>query len=312
MSTSLIIRKASGEVVRFSEEKLRDSLERSGATESQMDGVVNEVHKELYDGITTQKIYRKAYDLLRKKSRSKAARYKLKKAIMELGPTGYPFELFVASILEEQGFETRVGMIVEGRCVTHEIDVLARKNGKLIMVECKFHNRPGVKCDVKIPLYIHSRFRDLVTKNRDEMKAQANGNAENAGPDSDDLNRTFFYGPPDDPVNEYQGWIVTNTRFTNDAISYGTCSGLVMLGWDHPAKGSLRERIGLSGLHPVTCLSTLQRKEKAYLLENGVVLCKRVPEHSHLLSELGLSEQRIKKIIRECEELVYELDVPED
>lgn len=284
MSRSTVrITKASGEEVPFSEEKLRSSLERSGATEAQVEKVVGEVHDLLYDGISTRKIYRKAYDILRKKSRPHAARYKLKKAIMELGPSGYPFERFVGSILDQQGFKTQVGVMVSGRCVQHEVDVMAEKNGKLVMAECKFHNRPGVKCDVKVPLYIHSRFRDITEA----------GN---------DVGDTHF--------SEYEGWIVTNTHFTDDAVKYGTCAGLVMLGWDYPAKSSLRHRIGLSGLHPVTCLSTLNSKNKAYLLENGVVLCRHVPDNKYLLRELGLPDGRITSVIEECNELIHELDVP--
>ena len=282
--STIQITKASGEEVPFSEKKLRASLERSGATESQIESVVDDVYNQLYEGIETGKIYRKAYQLLRKKSRSKAARYKLKKAIMELGPSGYPFEQFVAAILQQQGFRTEVGVVVPGRCVKHEVDVMADKNGKLVMVECKFHNRPGVKCDVKVPLYIHSRFRDVAMGQNDKK---------------------------DNRFRDYDGWIVTNTRFTDDAVSYGTCSGLTLLGWDYPAKSSLRHRIGLAGLHPVTCLSTLNRKEKEYLLGHGVVLCRKVPEKEDLLHALGLSEHRVAKVIMECEELVNELDVPE-
>jgi len=323
------ITKASGEKVPFSEKKLRNSLERSGATESQIDFVVDEVHDLLYEGIPTGKIYRKAYDMLRKRSRSKAARYKLKKAIMELGPSGYPFERFVGAILEQQGFRSQVGVVVEGKCVSHEIDVLAVKNSKLILVECKFHNRPGVKCDVKVPLYIHSRFRDVVmTRNSDgglnKVDTARPGDGNGAGkiesvpvgssgehPASlEDIHKLLN----SDHFTEYEGWIVTNTRFTEDAISYGTCSGLVMLGWDYPGKSSLRHRIGLAGLHPVTCLSSLNRKEKEFLLEKGVVLCRTVPDETglRLLRELGLSEARIAKVERECDELVHELDVPKE
>jgi hypothetical protein len=296
---SVRITKASGEQVPFSEDKLRRSLERSGATESQIDFVVDEVGGLLYDGIPTGKIYRKAYEMLRKRSRSKAARYKLKKAIMELGPSGYPFERFVGAILEQQGFRSEVGVEVEGKCVSHEIDVLAVKNSKLILVECKFHNRPGVKCDVKVPLYIHSRFRDVVmARNSDESVPAGLVDLHKL------LNSNHF--------TEYEGWIVTNTRFTDDAISFGTCSGLVMLGWDYPEKSSLRHRIGLAGLHPVTCLSSLNRKEKEFLLEKGIVLCRTVPEQVALLRELGLSDARIAKVERECDELVHELDVPRE
>ncbi len=325
---SVKITKASGERVLFSEKKLRHSLERSGATESQIDYVVDEVNDLLYEGIPTGKIYRKAYEVLRKRSRPKAARYKLKKAIMELGPSGYPFEQFVGAILEKQGFSVEVGTVVAGRCVNHEIDVLAAKNSKLVMVECKFHNRPGVKCDVKVPLYIHSRFRDVVMSRhaddgtnegkREGIKSGKNGglrdhenhSAEEAGHSEKKNNMVRIL--TDSDFNEYEGWIVTNTRFTEDAISYGTCSGLVMLGWDYPNKNSLKHRIGLAGLHPLTCLSSLNRKEKEFLLEKGIVLCRSVPSEKGLLRELGLTDVRISKVVQECDELVHDLDVPLD
>lgn len=251
----------------------------------------------LYDGIGTGKIYGKAYRLLKARSRPNAARYKLKKAIMELGPSGYPFEKFVAALLEQQGFATEVGVVVDGRCVTHEVDVMARRNAKLIMVECKFHNRPGVKCDVKIPLYIHSRFRDIISGNN-EYTRQTGSESHH------DLN--------EQEMNSYEGWIVTNTRFTDDAIRFGTCSGMLMLGWDYPRRGSLKERIGLAGLHPLTCLGSLNQKEKQYLLDKGVVLCRKVRENQSLLLELGLSERRVDKVLQECEELVFEKSVPAD
>lgn len=300
--------KASGDRVSFSEDKLRSSLERSGATESQIESVIGGVRAHLYDGIPTGRIYRKAFELLRNRSRSKAARYKLKKAIMELGPSGYPFERFIGAILEQQGFHAETGVIVQGRCVTHEIDVIAKKNGKTVMVECKFHNRPGVKCDVKIPLYIHSRFRDVVMQRsiEPEKDPEKTNNVQTEETNSEfSVNQGAAY-------SEYEGWIVTNTRFTEDAIRYGTCSGLVMLGWDYPRKGNLKERIGLAGLHPVTCLTSLNAKEKSMILENGVVLCRTLPQRSDLLATLGLSALRISRVLRECEELVYELEVPKE
>ena len=297
------ITKASGDRVLFSEEKLRRSLERSGATEVQMDSVVAQIQSDLYEGMSTGKIYRKAYELLRKRSKPHAARYKLKKAIMELGPSGYPFERFVGAMLQQQGYRVQIGVMMEGRCVTHEIDVLAEKNDKLILAECKFHNRPGVKCDVKIPLYIHSRYRDVIM-------ARSGRDEANAGRPGKKIDGNHLADPGSE-IREYEGWIVTNTRFTDDAIRYGTCSGLVMLGWDYPAKNGLRQRIGLSGLHPVTCLSTLNRKEKMHLLEKGVVLCRSVPVETKQLHELGLTKQRIAKVVDECLELVGQLGVPE-
>ena len=157
----ITVTKYSGEKAPFDMEKLRQSLQRSGAKEKVIDAVVEQVLPILYEGISTKEIYKKAFALLRKKERPAAARYNLKKALLQLGPTGFPFELYVAELLKAKGYETRTGQIVQGNCVQHEVDVIAQKAEKHFMVECKFHSDQGRRCDVKIPLYIQSRFKDV-------------------------------------------------------------------------------------------------------------------------------------------------------
>src|SRR5690606_6702976 len=149
--------------------------------------------------------------------------------------SGYPFEKYVGEILKHEGYKTRVGQIVQGHCVQHEVDVIASKDDQHFMVECKFHSDQVRKCDVKIPLYIHSRFLDV-----EKAWEQRPGHGHKF----------------------HQGWVMTNPRFTTDATQYGTCAGLNLVSWDFPKKGSLRERIDGSGLHPITCLTTLTKKEK--------------------------------------------------
>lgn len=277
----VIVTKASGEKVPFSIKKLQLSLQRSGANSAVIEDVIKELNPDLFDGITTKQIYQLAFNILRKVSKPHAARYKLKEAIMELGPSGFPFEKFIAEILKSQGFAVRVGVIVEGHCVKHEIDVIAQKANQHFMVECKFHNEQGIKCDVKIPLYIQARFQD-VEKNWIAMPGHA----------------TKFH----------QGWLITNTRFTGDAIQYGACVGLHLLGWDYPAKGSLNELIDSSGLHPITCLTTLSRAEKNRLLEKRIVLCREICQEPGLLDDLQVSATRKADILKEGRGLCSQFD----
>ena len=161
MESSIKIVKYSGDIVDFNVEKLINSLRRSKANEELIQQIVEQVKAELYDGITTKKIYQMAFKMLKGKSRVSASRYKLKKAIMELGPTGFPFEKFVGKILEQEGFQAEIGVIVQGHCVQHEVDVAALKDNKHYMIECKYHSDQGRTCNVKIPLYIQSRFLDV-------------------------------------------------------------------------------------------------------------------------------------------------------
>lgn len=276
LGDQIIVTKASGEKAPFSIQKLQQSLRKAGADDSLISAVVHELVPQLYEGIPTNRIYKLAFKILRRISKSHAARYKLKEAILELGPSGYPFKKFIGEVLKSQGFEVEVGVIVDGHCVKHEVDVVARKDNQHFMIECKFHNEPGIKCDVKIPLYIQARFQDIEKK----LSAQ-----------------------PENAAKFHQGWVVTNTKFSNDAIQYGSCAGLHLLGWDYPSKGSLNELIDASGLHPITCLTSMTKSEKQELLEKKIVLSKELYDNSQLLNTIGVSSARRGIILKEISDL---------
>ena len=161
MNKSVLIKKYSGEYEAFDVNKLINSLRRSRADEDIIQDIARKVQEQIEEGMTTKKIYQLAFKMLRSKSRVSASKYKLKKALMELGPTGFPFEKLVGQLLAHEGFATQVGVIVQGNCVQHEVDVIALKDNNHYMIECKYHSDQGRFCNVKIPLYIHSRFLDV-------------------------------------------------------------------------------------------------------------------------------------------------------
>ena len=148
------------------------------------------------------------------------------------------------------------------------------------MIECKYHNSPGMVCDVKIPLYIQARFKDVESRWK-EMQ----GHGEKF----------------------HQGWVVTNTRFTSDAITYGTCADLNLVSLDFPQHGSLRDMIEEVGLYPLTCLTSLTRQEKKVLLEKKVVLCMEICHHPQYLDGLNIPANRIKVILEEGNQLCHKL-----
>ncbi|MBK9271650.1 MAG: restriction endonuclease [Saprospiraceae bacterium] len=267
------ITKASGLKAPFNKGKLKQSLLRSGANNEQADEITNEVIEMLVEGMSTRKIYKTAFRLLRNYSRPAAARYKLKQAIMELGPSGFPFEQFVGELLKHRGYKTQVGVIVKGHCVNHEIDVIAEKDEHHFMIECKFHNRQGYSSDVKIPLYIQSRFLDV-----ERQWKQLDGHSEKF----------------------HQGWVVTNTRFSEDAAQYGRCMNMNLVSWDYPKHNGLKDWIDGSGLHPVTCLTSLTQREKQQLLDKKIVLCKSMHHNHALLQSIGVKPPRLQKVMDEC------------
>ena len=273
---SLMIKKANGEMAPFSEEKLRKSLARAGAAEAEVNKIMQKLQEELYDGISTKAIYNKAFRRLRKCKKHFASRYSLKSSLMDLGPSGYPFEKYVAEIMKTMGYNVQTGQIVQGHCVNHEVDVMATKDDMEYMVECKYHNSRGIHSDVKIALYVNSRFKDI--QQQYDLTAGKKGKMK-------------------------QGWLVTNTRFTVDAVKYGVCAGLQLLSWDFPEGNSLRDIIDRVALHPITSLGSLSRKEKELLLQNNVVLCKELYLNPSLLKLAGIGPERENQIKAELEGL---------
>ncbi len=271
-SKQIYVIKADGTKELFDIRKLEYSLKRAGASSRSVSEILRHIEEHLEDGITTREIYTHAFDLLHTDAHPIAVKYSLKRAIMELGPSGFPFEDFVAEIFRYKGFTAETGKIVRGFCVEHEIDVVAWNNEKLIMVEAKFHNQLGIKSDLKIALYVKARFDDL-------------------------HQMTFKYGR-ERKLDE--GWLVTNTKFTSTAIEYGSCQGgMKMIGWNYPPVGNLHDMILEAKLHPLTCLTSLNGREKKVLLDKGIVLCKTIRDNIDLLSTIGLTESKIKKVIEE-------------
>lgn len=276
MNKPVLIKKYSGEYEAFDINKLINSLRRSQADEDLIQDIAQEVQEQIEEGMTTKKIYQLAFKMLKLRSRVSASKYKLKKALMELGPTGFPFERFVSKLLTHEGFVTQVGVIVQGNCVQHETDVIAQQDNEHYMIECKYHSDQGRVCNVKVPLYIHSRFLD-VEKQWERQKGHE--------------------------AKIHKGGLYTNTRFTSDAIQYGKCVGLLLTSWDYPMDNGLKDRIDKSGLHPLTAITTLTKAEKTKLLDKGLVLCKELHENPKVLEQVGVPKSRHKKILEDSREL---------
>jgi hypothetical protein len=269
--------KNSGDIVDFDPKKLRKSLVKSGAGELIVEDILYKIRKEIYDGISTKKIYKRAFTLLKKEANSHAARYNLRSGLQLLGPAGFFFEKYIARLFESEGYQTVTNSILSGKCVSHEIDVLIKKDNELAMVECKFHSARENKSSVKVPLYVFSRFNDL--KVRKQIVFSKN-----------EIISTC--------------WIVTNNRFTSDAIDFAKCSGMNLLSWDYPKDNNLKTKNDIDCLYPVTCLTTLSLAEKDKLLILDVILARELVNNSEQLGRIGLSTNRIKNVLKEVRELV--------
>ncbi len=276
MEKNINIIKASGDKQRFSEKKLYKSIKNIGAPSNLAENVVNEVVRKVYPEMKTDKILKEVTRRLHKESPALAARYNLKEAIMQLGPTGFPFEKYVAGILGEYGYIVKIGEQIRGKCVMHEVDIMAKKENKHFMIECKYHNRRGVRSDVKTTLYTYARFLDIKKAWQEREKRILN-----------------------------QAWLVTNTRCTSEAIRYANCVGLKIIGWRYPKNESLEYLIEKKSLYPITVLPMLTRYTKEKLSQQGLMLIRDLLRYSakDIIRLTGLRGNVVQKLREEAEQV---------
>jgi len=279
MNHLITITKSDGTKQLFEEEKLVNSLRRIGSSAEAIEDVVDQVEKEMKEGMSTTDIYNRAFFLLRKHSTHAAAKYSIRRAMMELGPDGFPFEKFIARLFQTWGYQTLTDQIMLGRCVDHEIDVLAWKGEELAMVEAKYHNEYGLKSDLKVVLYVKARYDDLMDTvfENDGLKRKLSGR-----------------------------YLVTNTKFTDKAVRYAECNGLKLIGWNYPAKGNLHDLIFENSLQPIACITSLTRDQKKDLVGRGLLLCTDIIGKPSVLHDIGVKPEETEKILTEAQMVIEE------
>ncbi|HET9641499.1 MAG TPA: ATP-binding protein [Candidatus Paceibacterota bacterium] len=272
-----LITKADGTSEVFDPDRLIASLERAGAREHTARRITDTITASIMPGTESREIYAKAFTLLRKEERPVAARYALRRAMLEFGPTGHPFEDFVSHLLIAEGWNVETRKAIRGKCVTHEVDIYASHSSSSghLAAELKYHNDPGYKTDLKVALYVKSRFDDIF--------------------DCDPNTREC-------PVD--RGLLVTNTKFTSEAIAYAECAGVELLGWGYPVHDSLFMRMTRARVYPITTLSGLTRTEKRLLIDRGVVAVDEILADRTLLDVLRASPERIGDLLAEADGLL--------
>lgn len=270
------VTKADGSTEYFKIEKLRRSLRRAGASPIEVNEVVMQIQTELYDGMTTQEIYRRAFTLLRERELPTAARYSLRRALFGIGPTGFPFELLLGRLFTAEGYKVETGIIIPGHCAEHEIDVAAYNTTHSFVGEAKFHARPGIKTDLQVAMYSYARLLDL--RNNRICK--------------------------DDLCSIKEFWLITNTKFTSAALRYSKCVGVNLLNWDYPKHDNLYDRLQRYRLYPITVLQNLTPSQTTILIERGIIVCHDLVENKYVLRYLHISQRKQESIIAEAEAII--------
>ncbi|MFZ3043861.1 MAG: ATP cone domain-containing protein [Minisyncoccia bacterium] len=277
MTTLPIIIKADGSKEVFDPARLVSSLKRAGAGVHTAERIAETITHTVVTEATSKEIYSRAFALLRKEGRPMAARYSLRRALLELGPTGHPFEDFIARLFQAEGWQVETRKMIRGKCVTHEVDFYAShpEQNTFLAAELKYHNDPGYKTDLKNALYVKSRFDDIFA--------------------CDPAIRAC-------PVN--RGILITNTKFTSEAIAYAECAGVELLGWMYPTNDSLFMRMNRSKIYPITTVTGLSHAEKNMLLAAGVVTVDEIIQNKRLLDPLHLGSERVGELVAEIDGLL--------
>lgn len=274
---TILIQKASGQKVPFEPDKILISLKRAGASPELSTHILGRVRSALRPGITTDELYRVVREELMKQSPSLHARYRLRASLLRLGPAGFNFEKYVASVLTAYGYKTSLPVELEGACVTHEVDVIAEKDGRRMFIEAKFRNQFDDVVNIKDTMSTWARYLDLVE-----------GASLGLCPHFD------------------EAWIVTNARFTEHSLKYGHCKNMVMIGWNHPKERTFAKMVDLSSLYPLTVLEDVNDAEIQLFAGQELMLCRELAkaDPSRLAKKTGLKLKRIESVIQSCSAIV--------
>ncbi|PIR83252.1 ATPase [Candidatus Kaiserbacteria bacterium CG10_big_fil_rev_8_21_14_0_10_56_12] len=269
--------KADGSSEVFDPACLVRSLRRAGAGAHTAERIAEVITAGVKPGSSSRAVYTRAFALLRKEARPVAARYALRRALFELGPSGHPFEDFVSHLYSAEGWHVETRKIIQGHCVPHEVDFYAtNKDGtEHIAAELKYHNDPGYKTDLKAALYVKSRFDDI-----------------------------FQCDPTVRSCPIERGLLVTNTKFTTEAIAYAECVGVELLGWGYPVGNSLFMHMSRALVYPITSLTGMTRAEKNMLIAEGTISVDQILHDRRRLNVLRLAPDQVGDLLAEADGLL--------
>lgn len=260
--SQLFVVKKSGEKEEYDEKKVIRSMNRVGVPEDLQPEILRHIEGQFKNNeLPADILFEQILQYLEPRDRKSSLRFNLRQAIFELGPSGFPFEQYLAQIFKEQGYKVETGLLMQGDCVKHEVDLLLEKDGHREIVEAKFHNHHVVKSDVQTALYTYARFLDVKQKN-----------------DIDNV------------------WLITNTKLTVDAMAYCQCKGIPAIAWNYPERDNLQDFVENPKMYPITILNSLSEQEKRRLIEKNVVLCRDlITKSENELSDPLIRDESLKR-----------------
>ena len=242
---------------------------RMGATQAAAESIANEIETRLYDGIPTKKILQMIFRRIKKHKPVIKYQIDLRRALSLLSPAP-DFERFIQLLLSEHGYEVSPNQIIRGRCVEHEVDGIARKNGKTCIMEVKHHYKYHTPTSLDVSRSSRAVFEDVTEGHELGMNS----------------------------LKIDYALIVCNTKLSDHAKRYADCRGIKHIGWSTPKNRDLQTMIEEKKLYPITFLKGLNVDTRKRLTSNGIVLLKQLTEHNPvaLRKQTGISRQKLESM----------------
>ena len=266
----IYVTKADGSKQPFDKQKIINTCLRLQATPEQAQSIADKIEARAYDGIPTKKILQMVFQYMKKYRPAIGYQIDLRQAIAMLRSKP-DFEIFVAKLFEAMGYGVETNLIIQGKCIEHEIDVVARKEEEVILVEVKHHVNHHTYSGLDVFLQLNSTLEDL----REGYEIGKN-------------NFRFT-----------KATLICNTKVSEHAKRYALCKGLEFIAWKFPPEKGLERIIEEYKLYPITFLKEIERNEAYKLADVGIVTIKQLLDYTEKISrKTGINERRIRELQR--------------
>lgn len=264
----VMVVKWDGRSEEFDPLKIVRTLTRMGAPQGVAEEIAEDLGDRIEEGMTTKEIYEMAVGELEAHKEIVEFRLDLRDGLARIG-SGLHFEEYVRLLLEEYGYKVTGNIVVQGACVTHEVDGIAERDGETLYVEMKHHSVLERYTPFEVTLAAKAKL--------------------------DDLKEGCEKGLND--CNFDRALIVTNTRLTKHAQRYAECVGIEHFGWNTPRGRGLDWFIEEKKLYPVTILRSLTEVERDQIYARKILTLKQLVDTNP--NDVGLPETRVRKLIDE-------------
>ncbi|UCD97173.1 MAG: restriction endonuclease [Candidatus Bathyarchaeota archaeon] len=269
----LLVSKADGTRQPFDRKKVIRTCLRMGASRTQAEEVAWKIEQRIHDGTPTKKILQMIFRYLRK--HRPAVRYLIcLRRGLSLMKSKPDFERYVQKLLTAHGYKVSPSQTIQGKCVEHEVDAIAEKDGKTFLVEVKHHLNYHTPTGLDEGRIIRAVFEDVV----DGYQAGHNH------------------------LKVDNAMMVCNTKLSWHAKRYTDCKGIEKIGWSTPRNRSLQDLIEEKRLYPIHCLRSLTRSTREALASAGILLLQDLAtrDPKNLFKQAKIERLRLNSLIREA------------